>query len=249
MAQIYLKNLNADQTVILDPREGMLRETAFETNWNEVRIGLYFSGIAITGPENAPLATGEQLSSATFEDQFTFGLKDPSTILPGTTGSYFLGAATGNNLYTSTNAGKAFSVCASAGGSSQGTLAATGWAGATIIDGTNTLANFAYPAPGGASGYCAFYALKFVVANAGLSSQTVTISAVNTSPAAGADYSLPTLRSAAANGLVNATYANARSLAWNTGVAARTLPDCIWLRVPLYLNRIRVSAIAGLKIS
>lgn len=258
MAVIYLKSNNPlDQTLVLDPREGLLRQTNFGTAWNEVRIGMFYSAVALTGNDNAPPTAQETVSNANAIDQLTFGLKDSSVVPPGFAGTLFLGLATGANLFTSNNAGNGFTCCQNSGGTNQGTLAATGFAGVTMVNGavtTDNLANLVAPVtPGAATSYSAFYALRFVVSNPGQSTQSVIVSWAATSPwPTVADLSVANLRNGITASIMNGssnTYNNPRTIAWNSGGVARTLPDSFWLRIPLSNTKIRISAIDAIKLS
>lgn len=235
MAEIYLKAL--ENTLILEAREFMLRQFNFGT-WTEMRMGMFFGGIATTGNNNN--VVGETVAISSALDRFAFGIKDSgTTAIPGQTGASFLGLTTTiaqNNV--------------SAIGSyqSNGAWSAAGMTDTTIIGGTagQTVLQTNFPNDVTvSSGYNAFYAIKFVINNQGLSTQTVDISVAAATTVAGTDYSLSALRT-----LINSsTYGTARNIAWNTGAAAKTIPNCWFLRLPFVNNRIRMSAIDMIKIS
>ena len=230
MASIYQKTVS-DKTCILAPREFILRPFDFGA-WTEMRVGMYFSGVASSG-DNTDSAV-EAVTLSAFQDYITFGIKDSATNdLPGYGDALFLGACTVSS---------GTSYCSGSNFQTQGGsfLASSGFHETTLVNGTSHLDSMVYPASAaGATGYCAFYAMKFVIANLGASSQAVTISSCTTSPIAGTDYSAAALQIA----LNGATYGSATSVAWNTGAAARTIPDAFFLRLPFYSNRIRLSAI------
>lgn len=237
MALIYQKTVS-DKTLILAPREFILRPFDFQA-WTEMRFGIYFDGVASSGDNTNSAAETVALSTAA--DRIAFGIKDSATNdLPGFGAALFLGCVTetGGSSYCS---GSAFSNLASVDS------AAAGYHETTLVGGTSgqflgTALN--YPATcSGATGYNGFFAMKFVITNIGTSSQAVTISAVSTTPIAGTDYSAQALRLA----INNAVYGTTRSITWNDGAVARTLPDAIYIRMPFYSNRIRVSAMRAIR--
>lgn len=199
-------------------------------------MGILYGAVAASGDNTA--ASSESVTISTVADIIAFGIKDSATsALPGQTGSLFLGVTSANGTVSNTfGTGTGFS-------SNQGnpmTLSATGYAGVTKIGGTNSesTAGMDYPTDTSvSSSYNGFFALKFVINNLGLSSQTVTISNAHSTPVSGTDYSAGALRTLINNG----TYTNARTIAWNDGAAARDIPDACWIRMPFYSNRIRLS--------
>jgi len=240
MATIYQKTVS-DKTIILAPREGILRQFDFQ-NWTEMRFGLFFGGVT-SGGDNTD-ATGESVSVVTAQDKICVGLKNADTNdTPGSVGSLFLGVMTGTGLVSLLNA---------AGPSRMGTdgtsynLSAGGYAGTTLLAGTTS--EYVGPlispvASSAATGYNGFYAMKFVITNLGLSSQTVTVTSGSTGSIAGTDYSAQALRLL----INNATYGGGGTFAWNTGAAARAIPNAIWVRMPFYSNRIRISAMRAIR--
>lgn len=230
MASIYQKTAS-DKTCILAPREFILRPFDFGA-WTEMRIGFYYSGIAASG-DNTNSAS-ETVALSSYSDRITVGLKDSATNdLPGYGDALFLGGVTQTAASSECN-GSAFH------SSGLGVLGAAGFHETTLVNGSSSLGfGFDYPASAsGATGYCGFAALKFVIADLGLSSQAVTISGVTTTPITGTDYSAAALQLL----INNSTYGSGVSVAWNDGAIARTIPDAIFLRMPFYNNRIRLSA-------
>ncbi len=232
MATIYQKTVT-DKTCILSPREYILRPFDFGTDWTEVRIGAYFSGVAASGDNTDSAA--ESLAVASASDRVAFGIKDSATSdLPGFGTALFLGAVseTGSNAYCS---GSYFASFAA------DRLAAAGYHETTLVNGSSSLAAaMDYPASAsGASAYCGFFALKFVISNLGAASQSVAISATRTASVSGTDYSATALQLL----MNNNTYQSPVTVAWNDGAIARTIPDAFYCRMPFYSNRIRLSAI------
>ena len=248
MAEIYTKS--AEKTLILEPREYMIRPFDFGA-WTELRIGAYFGGVASSGNNTQGLA--ETVTISTYQDIIAWGIKDVSAVLPGFAGSLFLGVMSENGSGHSSTGGNGansstFHTSLAVDGSSGRNLVAGGFHDTVKVNGVypaDTTNDLNYPAPTGATGYAAFAAIKFVITHLGAATQSVAISASQTSPITGVNYSLSALRTA----INNATYGTARNVAWNDGAAARAIPTCWFLRLPFYSNRIRLSAIDMIKIA
>lgn len=234
MATIYQKEVT-DRTCILSPREYYFRPFDFD-NWTEMRMGILFSGVADSGDNTQ--STDESVALSSVADLITFGIKDSATsVLPGQAGGLFLGARTWTTQASKSTVAPEGWAFRSGGG---GGLAACGFAGTTLIGGTvseDILPMVHGGAAASSTGYDGFYALKFVINNLGLSTQSVSISSTATVSVSGADYSASALRTL----LNNATYGTVRTIAWNDGVSAYDIPDAVWIRMPFYSNRIRLS--------
>lgn len=237
MATIYQKTVT-DKTCILSPREYILRPFDFGA-WTEMRFGVYFSGVAASGDNTNSAAETVALSSAA--DRICFGIKDSATSdLPGFGAALFLGAVTETSSSSYCSGSDFTSLSADR-------ISAAGYHETTLVGGAfaQTLgAAMNYPASASASSsYCGFYALKFVITNLGTSSQSVAISSNSSSSISGTDYSASALQL----DINNATYGSAVATAWNDGATARTIPDAIYIRMPFYSNRIRLSAIRAIR--
>lgn len=234
MALIYTKL--TDKTTVLAPREGACRQFNFGTDWTEVRLGMFCSAVAATGSDVDNIA--ETVVPSGITDYITFGLKDNSQTYPGQTGSLFLGVRSHDDTEVDSFVGNGF-------GDSGGTWDACGYYDTTRVNGGSGVqgGTMASATSSGSSAYAAFMALKIIINNRGLSSQTVTVRTTFTSPVTGTDYSATALRTA----LNNASYGSGVTFAWNDGAAARAIPDCVWIRVPLFLNQLRISAIRAIR--
>lgn len=239
MGYFYPKAVG-DKTLVLSARQGLSRVPNFSPDWTEARIAMFYSGI--TAADYNTTAIAETVAYSGRQDYISFGLKnsdDPA--LPGLADSLFLGA---------TNQVGANSVSNTVGfySSTSGTLSAAGFVGTTLVGGTGSEAlagsdsGLQYPAANGASSYCGFYALKFVIADRGLVTQTVAISAAVTSPMTGTDFS----ETALLTKMTSATFGTVRTLDWNDGVVAYDIPDAFWIRLPFFNNRIRISAMRAI---
>lgn len=212
------------------------------SNWTEARVGLYFTGVDAHDVNVAP--PDETLAVADVSDYLTIGLKDAATYnLPGEAGGFFIGVrstGTTSAVEAPLLGGNGFFA------DSNEECSAVAYAGATLIDG-GVVANGAmlFPDPEPDDGFNGFYCMKFVVNNRGTSTQSVSVSVARTAQVDGFDYSKATLYQA----MNNATFGAAKTLAWNTGAAARTLPDASWVRIPFYNARIRIQAIMAIKIA
>lgn len=235
MPLIYTKG--SEKTTILNPRQGGGRQLDFE-DWTETRIGMFLSAIADTGPNDEVVA--ETVNVSTVADYFTFGLKDISQTLPGQADSLFIGVRSEDNtsVAATPNAGI---------GGPNGDWIGTGWEGTTEVNSAGSEGNVRWaPVPAsGATGYCQFFAIKIVLNDRGLSTQNFDVSLAMTN-VAGSDYSPVNLRTHLNNFSTYAAGA-AMNVAWNTGAAARDIPDCYFVRAPLFLNRVRLSCIRAIR--
>lgn len=233
MASIYLKG--SKKTLILEPREGLYRQFDFG-DWTELRIGMFTSVIAATGPDDN--SVNETIVPADFSDYITFGIKNASVDLPGFSGALYLGLRNRSN--TSCTAG------AGIGGPSGG------WRGFTADGTTTEFGSIEVGAQGfmgdgsptASTGYAGFKALKFVINNRGLANQSVSMSMSGTDAGvAGNDYTRTPLRTL----INNASYIDLGTFDWNDGVAARDIPDSFFVRSPMFLNRLRIAAIRAIR--
>lgn len=236
MALIYTKL--TEKTVVLAPRQGLARKFNFGTDWTEVRVGMYLTAISSSG-SNVDNTT-EALVPADISDFMIFGLKNDSpTALPGKLGGIFLGVRSGDaaSVQSTINSGI---------GGSAGSWKVVGYYGTSEVLGAGVIAasrRIGAATGSAASAYCGFFALRFVITDRGLSSQSVSISMSVENSIAGTDYSATALRTA----INNATYGGDTSIAWNDGATAREIPDCIWVRSPLYSNALRISALRAVR--
>lgn len=242
MATIYQKTVS-DKTCILAPREFLLRPFDFGDDWTEMRLGAYFCGVTSGADDTTSVA--ETVALTTDADRIYFGIKDSATNdLPGFGDALFLGATTRNANGSNITAGSPnnFRTAVVSGGD----LSAAGFHETTVVGGgaSETLSEIMnFPAASGASAYCGFFVVKFVISNRGTSSQSFAISAESTSTISGTDYSASALRLL----INNATFSAAATIAWNDGAVARDIPDAVFIRMPFYNNRIRLSCIRAIR--
>lgn len=205
-----------------------------------MRFGMYFNFVDNVGDNtNSSLETVALTTSA---DRMAFGLKDSATNdLPGFGAALFLGAVSfGPSAFVQNIGGTQASTTGF-------DLAGAGYHDTTLVGGTNTQSlgnHLQAPASSlGATGYNGFFAVKFVITNLGTASQSVAISSAFNAAVTGTDYSAQALRL----DINNALYYTPVSVAWNDGAVARTIPDAIFIRMPFYSNRIRLSAIRAIR--
>lgn len=235
MAIIYTKL--TDKTLVLSPREGEGRKFNF-SSWTEMRVGMFFTGVASSGSNVDNIAEVVALSAVA--DRISFGIKNSSnTDMPGVAGTTFLGVVSTTGL--SSDSQVAFAYRSGGGGG----LSAAGYNGATLIGGGagESIDSMLFPSAALSSGYNGFYALKLVISNLGGATQAVAISATQENPVAGTDYSASALRTK----INNATYGTPASVAWNSGGVALAIPDAVWVRMPFFNNTIRISAIRAIR--
>jgi len=239
MATIYAKSLT-DKTLILDPREYMLRPFDLGATWTEIRWGFFWTMVT-SGGDDVP-AVNEGVALNTVADFPVMGLKDAATTaLPGQAGSLFLGniAVTVGDVSAQIFGGPPDHL----GGSAVGGRSLAGYHGVTLKGGLVDIgaASWYWPQANLVNGYNGFMGIKYVITDRGLATQTVTLTQAAVSPVPGLDYSVNNLRTY----LNNTPYANGSGLPpvqWNDGVAAYALPDAVFVHLPFYNNRIRISA-------
>lgn len=242
MATIYQKTVS-DKTCILAPREFILRPFDFGDDWTEMRLGAYISGVTSGADDTTSVA--ETVSISTAADRIFFGIKDSATNdLPGFGDALFLGVTTetGNGSNITIGPPNSFRTAVISGGN----LAAVGYHDTTIVGGSSgqtTNEIMLFPAASGSSAYCGFFVVKFVISNRGTSSQSFAISVEATTTISGTDYSASALRLL----INNATFNTPVTIAWNDGAVARDIPDAIFIRMPFYNNRIRLSCIRAIR--
>lgn len=235
MATIYAKT-GTDKTCILSPREYFMRPFDFQA-WTETRFGLYMDGVAASDDNTD--SSAEAVATGSAADLIAIGMKDSATTnLPGVAGGLFLGVRnestqsagiSGTSIQSNNNL----------------SLAACGFNGATLVAGTSSdrVDALQFPSASPATGYNGFWAIKFVITNLGAATQSVAISTTATTPIAGTDYSASALRTLINNG----TYSTPRTVAWNSGGVALDIPDAIFIRLPFYSNRIRISCMRAIR--
>lgn len=242
----YLFTKNTDPTIVLAPREALRAPLNFGDEWTEVRVGIFLTGVSAWLEDEKGSLLKEDLPIADVSDHLTFGLsKAGISALPGQVDSLFLGirsdGATAEarpvNTVTppTTPTGRfsgAFSQCC-----------AVGYDGATLVNG-GVIADGAlrFPSVEDPAAFNGFYSLKIRITNRGLSSQKVHFSVASIAAVSSADYSPATLRD-----LINNTQYGAEvTIAWNTGSAARDIPDTVWFRIPFYNFRARIHALRAI---
>lgn len=238
MANITEVNTN-DKVLILAPRQGFRRRTTIGTSWTDVRIGMFFT-IVPSGNDDAASVT-ETVTRLGFIDDMTFGLTDHSSIAPYQTGSRYVGWRQHQNatidISNSVGAGRAWgSGSLMLGAGSNGTVELSG-------AGTSFGPRFPQYSVTNVNG---LWALKFIVSNLGLSSQSIRIHQNSLTTSAFSDVSSANLRTQ----LLGASYTDTNvDVPFNSGGFALTLPDCFWVRLPFYNHRLRITAYGITKVS
>ncbi len=237
MASIYTKG--SEKTLILSPREAVNRQFDFGTDWTEVRVGMFVGAVAGTGPNDEVVA--ETVTINNFSDRCIFGIKNTGQTLPGEAGSLFLGVRSAESSVTVTTPHSGI-------GSPSGGWHGVGYHDTTQVDaagGDDGSNKWGDVAASGGSAYAMFFGIQLVINNIGTSSQSVDVKVGATSPFAGTDYSAINLRTTMNN--FNFAGLFPMTVPWNTGSAARVIPDCAYVRASTFLNRIRISAIEAIR--
>lgn len=229
-------------TSILSVREGQKGSLVdgLGSDWTEARVGMYFTGV--DSIEDDVSCRSETRTGSDYSDYLTFGLKNSDNFnLPGESSSSFIGVR--SNSITM----KAVVPSGTPGwfADLNQECIAMGYAGATIVNG-GVLANSSlrFPDPSPATGFNGFYCVKLVVSGRGTASQAVSISISSSPSISGTDYGKAALYQI----MNNATFGPAKIVVWNTGVAARTLPNAAWVRLPFFGGRIRIQEIMAIKV-
>ncbi len=225
----------------LAPREGQrgFLVDGLGSDWTEARLGIFFSVVDahddnVSGPD-------EVVDVDAYNDYTTFGLKNSSNRnLPGEASSYFIG------IRSSSPVSKLVAPSSSAGwfADENQQCIAMAYNGVSIISGGVVPgSSFRFPNPNPETGFNGFYCIKLVVSGRGTSSQSVAISVARSESVSGSDYSKAKLYQM----MNNSAFGPSTAVAWNTGVAARTLPDVAWVRLPFFNNRLRLHQIMSIK--
>lgn len=245
---IYLKS-GTDQQLVVQPRCSFTRAFNVGT-WTTLLMGFYIQATTASNI-NADVTTLENLTVNSPKDAFYVGLRNSaSTAFPLTTGCQFIGAIPQN--YQTAGAESA-QISYGAPNNSIGTasshILAVGLNDASVVGGGTyptyqiSAANQVAPAATTASNYNGLFMMKFVVVNAGLASQSVSVSSLLTT--VNAPYTTDALRAS----LLGAGYGASVSIAWNSGGVALPIPDAMYMYWPFYNSRMRYSAVELVKVN
>jgi len=258
MAEIFEKILDVDKCLILNPRQAVQRRMAdaIVDEWTELRVGLFWS-MTNASQDNA-LPVGESLLLNSLLDMPFFGFKnwydlgqtsgDPNELAPGFAGTVFLGfgatqESVGPELFQN---GTTSWILRS---SQPNTWDLAGYNEASHIGSAAVGGRPECPYDTTASTlYAGFMGFKMTLANRGLSNQSVTLSLPSSSAVFQVQYtdvSAANLRTV----LAQTVFSVNDVVAWNNGVSALQIPDSFYLRMPFYVNRIRLHAVGILRIS
>jgi len=243
MATILTKS--ARQVAVMAPREYLMRPFDFDTDWTEVQVGMFWCLIAGTGTDSQP--SSETVVVSTPVQRVAFGLKSETDDIPGTAGTNFLGVMTRTqSVFSQGNPfGPTSSLRDSTGSSA---LCAVGYDGTTEVANAatnNTYMNFQYTT-NDATNYAEFYAVRFVIANRGLATQTVQVYSSSSTSGTKTPYSAAALKSC----MENATWtAMGSALAYNDGASAYDIPSCFYVRTPFINNRLRLAGMRAVRIA
>jgi hypothetical protein len=232
---------------ILDTQNYYHRQTSFGASWIEMRIGMLYTFVPAGNDDTYCTAESPMVTPSGPLQWFNFGLKDSSIILPGRAGSQFMGwcwpgTTSGSTItLTSNQSAAGLMEQGGTGGGTKRYIAA--YNGATLLAGSADSTSLSF-AKWSATTVNAIAGLKFVVNNAGLSNQTVTVSYMMNAGAAvdGSSYTLHTY-------IFGNYWTTGPTLTWNASSVALTLPDWVWMRLPSTANRLRITCLSAYKIS
>lgn len=244
MAEVYTKG--SKKTLILSNRELVLRPFNF-SDWEEIRLGFYFSNVSSSGPDN--LATAETVAQSTVADKIMFGIKDDSDDIPGEGNSMFIGIGThsGESSQLTVNDGNLGWSRMGGGTTSNRGMCGLTTVGATVTENTavGSTAIACYDAFG-ANGQSGFACLRIVVNDKGLSTQSVSLSWLSGNQ--NTKYTISDLTTDM-NNMTGSEVSLGADLAWNDGSSAYDLPNNFYLRTPFYNNRIRLLNMQAIRYS
>ena len=230
MATIFTKG--SEKTCILSPREGLMRQFDFGS-WTELRLGFFYS--IVSSSNNDAAGPTESIVTNNEYDLLALGLKTYNSYYPRQVGCNFVGITS-----QTTGCTKNASNIQTPTGSNH--VQCSAYKDATNVStlSTNDIGGLAFPSdPSVGSNYSAFWGIRYVINNRGLSTQTISIYLSTLTPVS--DVSVSNLLTRLNAFPVAGTNAP-RILTFNDGVNAHTVPDAIFLRLPFYNNRLRISA-------
>lgn len=231
--------LTIDKTLIIEGAGTVLQFPLNFGEWTELKMGMFASIVSSTDANG--LGPAESFVPSTPNSFFAFGVKDSSAIIPGLTGSTFLGMIPFNftNAESISVSGNLRQLNISTGDGSSAFCPY--WKDTTCLNGANNAATAVNSDPTIAGSYGFKLVLVLKVNNRGLATQTVQgkIHFVNSDPIAGG-YIVNNLRSY----FDSVAVAPATARAANNGSAAHAVPTTFYLRWPFTNNRLRISALA-----
>ena len=231
-----------DKVGCLNPRDAFFAKTKMGTNWLEARMGMFYTFVPAAN-DDAPVAANETILPASCLDWFTFGLKNSDNAnCPGRASARFVGNMVSADL--ATNVVLAKNDVASGSLASSSHLMAVSYDGVTLITGINTAVTMQFPI-WAAGNVNAFWGYRFTVQNYGLANETITAYPQNSGTTAQTDVSSAALR----NSCFNTALGTARILNWFSGGVALPLPDAVWIRSPMNLNRLRITNVDCWKVA
>jgi hypothetical protein len=242
MAKIYQKNVS-DKTLILGPRESFNRQIITGSAWSEVRIGIFASLVSDSNDNGK--AGGQSVSSQNvLSNRIFIGLKDSSSLFPGSADTLFLGAMSSGSTTTDLHGTYNYPPYPIGFSSNERKFYAHGYYGSTPKIGANTTFNFDFPGDGQISGdsqYQGIMIVSLAVHNIGAANQQVVISAGHSGVAETPyDASNMFLYLSKNKG---PTWTTLGTVNWNDGATAYPLPDSLFIYSPFVNARLRMSCI------
>lgn len=154
MAIIY-QRIPAERCDILTSREPLVYPFSFSSEWEEIRIGMFFSAGSINSGNALPVA--ETLNTNSIKNSIFFGLKNSTSqqTMPSGNDCIYIGIATpqGNSCSISTDGNIAFQ------SNSAATLSIIDSTGAIFNVGNGTDSRMQYPITIDSTSYAGFYGL------------------------------------------------------------------------------------------
>jgi hypothetical protein len=241
MAKIYYKTAT-DNTLLLEPREMVVRKINSGSGWTDLRIGIYAGCVVDTDDNSFPTATVDPVGlQNNFSNRMYLGLKSSGSAFPGTDGTMFIGTMSSGSVSTY-KWNYNYPPYPSDLASNDQRLYGAGVSGSITYLGTNALTSFEIPdatSVAGTTSYSGMWGLRLVINNKGLSNQTVSLYHMTTRPSA--PYTFSALR----GHLSSLGQTSLGTVTWNDGVNAYPLPDHFFFYLPYSIMRARVSTIGA----
>ena len=249
MAEIYHKVYTGGikNTLVLDSRQALLYPMVFD-DWNQIVVGAFFS-FTDNSELNHSWGSSEvtyQNTFSTTRDMFYFGLKNNSSQFPKVSGSKFLGALTvagarwwsdGDGLPTHFDITEDALTDVSYGSINDTSILTSTEAEIWTQSQSENAERFSLT-----SSFALMIALRFTVNDKGLATQTVSIDRYATTN--NTDTSINALKEL----IQGSGYTSVATATFNSGDAALTLPNSLFIHFPWSLVRGRLHSVAAMKV-
>lgn len=242
ICQVITGNATGNNALILDPRERLIYPFNIP-NYNEIRVGMFFSFVGVTGGNNS-MVTDDQVTIFGQSTRMFWGLCNADTgvlVYPGTSGGFdFFGEVLGLNGGLARNDTTSIAVFCQPGINQNGRYAVYDATGAAFSDSVTPTTTYC-PITTGGSG--AFWGFQYML-NPNNSYSGLVFTYGSATPFL--DTSIPNLRTQInTRGTAYGSY----STGWWTsgrspGASAMQRPNSLYIYNPMLNSRMRIHALA-----